>query len=84
MCGCEAAREEAMPEFAGPAKVVAAVATGSLPVSSEWVRYAAEEIAERAWQELQSGLYRLTTDAVEEIMRRHAACATERQPEENT
>lgn len=44
---------------------------------------AAQEIAERAWRELQSGLYHLTVEEVREIMRRHASLPSERQPQEN-
>lgn len=71
-----------LPKIAAPSGALV-LATGSLPASSEWVRCAAEEIAERSWQEMQRGLYHLTTDAVEEILLRHAARETVRQPEEN-
>jgi Leu/Phe-tRNA-protein transferase len=74
--------ELAPSESAGPAKVVAAVATGSLPVSSaealcaEWEWNASREIL----PDDERHVYRICAKE----LRREIASATERQLEENT
>ncbi len=97
MCDCEATSEEAMSAFAGPAKVVAAVAPGSLPVSSadslltNWYGRAMylNGLRNTAFAEGQytlSNSYKIQADIYDkcaEELRRELARATERQPEEN-
>jgi len=78
----EATRELAPCKSAGPVPVVAAVATGSLPVSRAAVF---EELNQMATDYEDIGQERTadTIRAVAEMYRRHAACTIPRQPEEN-
>lgn len=89
----KAASELATSETAGPAKVVAAVATGSLPVVEAESLCAEWEDKAKGWQQMSRGRdpeAQLRVNGMCEALkqcarqlRRRMAAATERQPEEN-